>query len=211
VTDLTKWPLLLVTGQPVTEEQANEILIRTVNPWVLAVNDRAWNATVARILGIELNDHGHFTHGSITEACERLKTIELEFLYNSRVSSAWIGGPHGWCDWDGRIGCSNYNIGKWPDAESVTEEWQRIAEAFPYLDLTAQLVTGEGAGELAAEWRIVAGHAEHQTPGEQIAEHTPLSDETILGRFLGFVGERGVSEDRLSAAVAQVREGARNA
>lgn len=211
MSDLTKWPLLLVTGQPVTAEQANEILIRTANPWVLAVNDQAWNATVARVLGISLNDHGHFAYGSIADGSARMKTIELEFLYNSRISSAWIGGPHGWCDWDGRIGCSNYNIGKWPDVETVTEEWQRIAEAFPYLDLTAQLVTGEGAGELAAEWRVVDGHAELRTPGAQIAEHTQLSEETILGRFLGYVGERGVSEERLAVAVAQVREGARRA
>lgn len=44
--DLTKWPRLLVTGTPVTEEQANEILVRTANLWLLPGNDRDWTATV---------------------------------------------------------------------------------------------------------------------------------------------------------------------
>lgn len=35
--DLTKWPRLLVTGQPVTEDQANDILIRT-DDWYIVGN-----------------------------------------------------------------------------------------------------------------------------------------------------------------------------
>ncbi|WP_328427847.1 hypothetical protein [Streptomyces sp. NBC_00443] len=205
--ELSKWPRLLVTGTPVTEEQANEILIRTANLWLLHVNDREWNATVGDVLGVEAGKFGFWTPESTRAAATELRCLELQWLYTSRISSSWIGGPHGWCDWDGTIGAANYNIGKHPDVETVTDEWQRIAAAFPYLDLRAQLVTDEGEGDLAAEWTVSAGRAVHREPdpGDPL-----LTDMQALGAgdFLGrlFVGgERGVTVPRLRAAVAQVR------
>ncbi|QPL14111.1 hypothetical protein QEH48_gp082 [Streptomyces phage TurkishDelight] len=203
MTGLTKWPRLLVTGQPITPEQADEVLIRTANPWLLQVNDRDWNATVARVFNLDVADYGHATMESTRAAVERYGLLELSLIYTSRISSSWIGGPHGWCDWDGRIGSSNYNIGKWPEADHVTAEWELIARTFPYLDLTAQLVTNEGAGQVAAEWRVKNGTAEPCTPGAQITELTELSEADVIGRlFLG--GERGVPEDRLRDAAARV-------
>jgi hypothetical protein len=208
--ELSKWPRLLVTGKPVTEKQANEILIRTANPYLLHVNDREWNAAVAGVFGFEPGPHGFWTPESIRTAAEELRCIGPQWLYTSRISSPWIGGPHGWCDWDGTIGCANYNLGKWPNVEDVTADWQRIAEAFPYLDLRAQLVTDEGEGDLAAEWTVSAGRAVHRdpAPGDPLLTdmHT-LGAGDFLGRlFIG--GERGVSLPRLRAAVAQVRNGA---
>ncbi|PWI16039.1 hypothetical protein DI272_19095 [Streptomyces sp. Act143] len=208
--ELTKWPRLLVTGQPVTEEQANDILIRTANLWLMHTNDREWTAIVGEVLGMENGPHGFWTPDSTKAAVERLRCLDLEWLYTSRIASSWIGGPHGWCNWDGTIGSTNYNIGKWPDVESVTEEWQQIAAAFPYLDLRAQLVTDEGSGELAAEWTVAAGRATHRepAPGEPlITEPNNLDEFDFLHRlFVG--GERGVPLPRLRAAVAQVLESA---
>jgi uncharacterized protein YeaC (DUF1315 family) len=204
VTELTKWPRLLVTGQPITEHQADEVLIRTMNPWLLQVNDRDWHAAVAAVLGLELNQHGYADPDSIRAAIRRYGVLNLQYLYTSRIASSWIGGPHGWCNWDGRIGCSNYNIGKWPDEETVTAEWEAIAAAFPFLHLTAQLITDEGAGHLVAEWRVAGGHAELRDPGTQITDLTELGAGDLLGRlFVG--GERGVDTTRLTRAAARVR------
>ncbi|MGW4731774.1 hypothetical protein ACWEQC_21870 [Streptomyces shenzhenensis] len=205
MTDLTKWPRLLVTGEPITPEQADEVLIRTANPWLLQVNDRAWNATVARVFDLDATEYGHATAESTRAAVERYGFLDLTLIYNSRIGSSWIGGPHGWCDWDGRIGCSNYNIGKWPDVEDVTEDWELIARTFPYLDLTAQLVTDEGAGHVAAQWRVKDGTAELRAPGEQLAELTELGELGDLFDRLLAGGERGVPEDRLRAAAARVQ------
>ncbi len=205
--ELTKWPRLLVTGQTVTEEQANEILIRTSNLWLLHTNDREWTTTVGDVLGVENGRLGFWTPESIRAAAEGLRCLGLQWLYTSRIASSWIGGPHGWCDWDGTIGCATYNIGKHPDVESVTEEWQAIAAAFPFLDLRAQLVTDEGAGHLAAEWTVSAGRALYREPepgDDLVTELRELGQMDFLDRlFIG--GERGVPLPRLRAAVEQVR------
>jgi len=78
---------------------------------------------------------------------ETYKVLDLYYLTNERIMSCWIGGPNGWCDWDGTIGCNNKNIGKWPDVEAVAAEWGLIAEAFPFLNLRCQLFDGETCEE----------------------------------------------------------------
>ncbi|MEU0937655.1 hypothetical protein [Embleya sp. NPDC005971] len=197
--DLTKWPLLLVDGNDVTPEQADEILIRTANPYYLRTNDREWDRQVGDVLGREVRGHGL---AELVAAIERMRTIPLEYLYNSRISSSWVGGPHGWCDWDGRIGCCTYNIGKWPSFEQVTDEWTLIAQAFPYLKLTAQLVADEGTGDLVAEWRVADGRVEVRNPQERI----PGNALVDIGAFLRPGYERGVDIDRLRSALARVAD-----
>lgn len=147
--DLPKWSALTVVGASVTREQAAEIIVRT-NDWFLGTNDRAWEADVMGALGVPLTRENGYTQvswGKVVAATERLGGLSLEYLRNSRVMSAWVGGPHGWCDWDGTIGSSNYNVGKWPSVKAVRAEWARIAEAFPFLDLRAQLWSGETSEE----------------------------------------------------------------
>jgi hypothetical protein len=216
MTDLTKWPRLLVTGEPVTREQANEILIRT-DDWWLSTNDHAWEAAVYALAA----DHGRPRQperNAGPAACSafskalgdwevRLGILNLHYLDNARIASSWIGGPKGWCDWDGKIGCSNYNIGKWPTIEEVTEDWQAIAGAFPYLSLHAQLVTDEGEGEVAAMWAVKDGKAALVEPVERIVDAKPDDVEAMaFGLMFNAGRERGVSLDRLREALAQVAQ-----
>lgn len=225
VDELTKWPRLLVSGVQVTPEQANEILIRTCVPEYLAGNDRQWDEIVGRILRMPLRDDWHeiqelrdspqkrldwlrLRWAEKDARVEELGILGLEYLYTSRIASSYLGGPHGWCDWNGNIWTDSYNIGKWPETETLTEEWGRIAEAFPYLDLTAQVVTDEGAGELAGEWRVKDGEVCHYfNPTAPILQKSDDQGQ-MLSNVLNLVynpeRERGVSVDRLTQAVAQV-------
>lgn len=211
----TKWPRLLVVGQPVTEEQADEILIRTQEWRMLFSNDRAWLRTVADVAAEFGRPHeperraSHddylaelSNHWSLMEAWhKRLGILNLAYLDNDQVMSAWIGGPHGWCDWSGAIGCSTYNIGKWPSTEEVTEDWTAIAAAFPYLDLTAQLLEEEGEGGLGGQWRVAGGAVEYtEEPTAQVCP--PAEIERFAPLFIA--GERGVSVSRLRSALARV-------
>lgn len=210
MSDLTKWPRLLVVGESVTREQANEILIRT-DDWWFGTNDHAWEQAIYSVAG----EYGHpgspysgqaVGHYAAARAWqERLGVLDLHYLENKRIASSWIGGPHGWCDWDGNIGCSNYNIGKWPSVEAVTEDWTAIAEAFPYLNLHAQLVTDEGEGEVAATWAVRDGKAALVEPAGQLA---PVPADDVEGMVFGLLysadRERGVSVERLREALAQV-------
>jgi hypothetical protein len=77
----------------------------------------------------------------------KYKPLDLAYLENSQILSSWIGGPHGWCNWDGNIGCNNYNIGKWPSVKMVYDEWVKIAKEFPYLTLESQLLSTETCGD----------------------------------------------------------------
>jgi hypothetical protein len=213
VRDLTKWPRLIVVPdkpEPVTREQANEILLRTNGPY-FAVNDGAWEKAIADVLGIEMTQRtaGDFAYWdmswkSASEWYASIGGLDLHYLHNSRIMSAWIGGPHGWLDWDGVIGCSTWNIGKWPEYEEVSEDWSAIAAAWPFLDLHAQLITDEGDGEVAAQWRVADGTAALVEP---IARFEPqeLGEGAILMRILGRGGERGVSLERLREAIDQLR------
>lgn len=223
--DLTKWPLLVVEGDRVTGEQANEILIRT-NSWMYGCNDKAWERTVGEIVGLPAEpDYYRLAPDDFAErmrlvnerqAIERefneaLGILDLEYLYNQRIMSAWIGGPKGWCDWDGQIACNTYNIGKYPDSSEVEAEWAAIAEAFPYLRLRAQLFPDEGEVITpAVEYRVAEGRVEVVVAPTDVLTGRPdnsIADDFIDQVRFGFRPgrERGVSVERLVAAVEQVR------
>lgn len=203
--DLTKWPRLLVVGDPVTEEQANEILVRT-NQWWLSTNDHDWERMIYNLMNVQIDQHNHPKYQDIRAFEEQHRVLNLHYLDNARVVSSWIGGPKGWCDWDGTIGCGNYNIGKWPEVSEVLEDWQMIATAFPFLNLRAQLVPDEGEAQHAAvEFTVHAGEVTCTAePGELITAPTELSARTVLSILLPR-RERGVPFARLKTALEQVR------
>lgn len=206
---LGKWPRLIVVGQPVTEEQANEILVRT-DDWYLTGNDRHWTRLVAGVAGIELDEHGWTRFAPVREFRRSVGVLDLQYLGNDQIISSWIGGPHGWCDWNGAIGCANYNIGKHPSAAEVLDDWRTIATAFPYLDLTSQLVAEEGeADRPAVEFRVSGGRVEvDAAPDKFVGSPVDIDTAAVVGRLLLVGGERGVNLIRLRDAVNQVRTGA---
>jgi len=147
-----KWPRLVVDGKDVTRDQAEQIIIRT-NGGYLHCNDQEWEKAAREILGIfdpfvELDDGRRDERGYLSSLFDRqdrsmdeLGMLRLHYLDNSRIATSYIGGSHGWCDWDGRIGCADYNIGKWPSCDEITEDWKAIAQTFPFLDLRCQVVS----------------------------------------------------------------------
>ena len=202
MTDLTKWPRLIVAGDPVTREQANDILIRS-NTRYLFTNDSAWGQAVAGVYGITIGKYG-LDHQSAQPVFDRLGVLDLHYLANERIMSDRLGGPHGWCDWDGTVGCNTHNIGKWPTVEEVQEDLDSIAGAWPFLRMQVQLVADEGESDVAAMWVVADGTAAFVEPGEQLPT-ADLTDAQILDRVLtGRLSERGVSLERLREAVAQV-------
>lgn len=216
--DLTKWPRLIVVPEQghetVTPEQAGDILLRTDGSY-FSVNDKDWPKACADVLGIASEwkpfpDGGGWwnipyggDHG-IMAWQQSIGALDLHYLRNHRIMSSWIGGPHGWLDWDGQVGCSTWNIGKWPSYEEVSADWEKIAAAFPYLDLHAQLITDEGDGEVAGQWRVTGGQAAMVEPtGRMQAQE--LSEAAMLLRILGRHGERGVPLERLAGANARLQ------
>lgn len=221
---LGKWPEMVVTGEPVTQEQANDILIRTMhrNYWN-SCNDREWTAAINEVLGFKdvyaskTFEDRMVVWGENSDLMDSLGVLELEYIYNSRVASAYIFGPHGWMNWDGTItGNPSYNVGKWPEETELIEEWERVAEAFPYLNLEIQFFTDRGwTGEdeeevepapLALVLRVKDGVVTVVDDLDTItaAAPVPSSSISIPGRFTSG-GERGVALERFKEAVEQVK------
>jgi hypothetical protein len=149
---LGKWPAMVVVGKPVTEEQAKEIIVRTSGISFYSNNHEFVQMLYEHIFDKKLNVKKY--HSSIcdyyTNEEEYQRVIKkygilycLDYLINSQIVSSYIGGPHGWCNWDGTIFTNSYNIGKYPSVDDVLKEWKVIAKTFPYLDIKCQLWSGE--------------------------------------------------------------------
>jgi hypothetical protein len=153
---------------------AAEILIRT-DSFYLSCNDREWTRKLYGVLGVALDEHGLVENmDQEDEAKVHYGVLQLEYLTNHRIASSYVGGPHGWIDWDGTIGCSTFNIGKWPDSERVLKEWELIASTWPELELQCQLVADEGEGKPMVDYFISGGNV-------RMAEPTELLKGTATG------------------------------
>lgn len=222
---LPKWPAIVVKGKPVTEDQAKEIIIRT-DSFYFGCNDREWESQInSMVYGVgagnsndleaylkkkhNVNDWSDYWQVKDSYVKKYGRLEDLQYLQNSRISSSWIGGPHGWCSWNGRIGCSNYNIGKWPSTEGVYNEWVIIAEAFPFLDLKCQLMDSE-AGENedpkpVVEYEIKNGKVKIYEPKE-ILDYPVFGSDDMIRRFSDPHAERGCSAKTLNEALEFVEK-----
>lgn len=203
---LPKWPACVVAGQPVTEEQAAEIIIRT-DSWYIGTNDKAWEAQIMHIANIEASERGYGANWESTEAFKtRHRVLELGYLTNDRIASCYVGGPNGWCDWDGTISQTDKNIGKWPDVQDAYNEWCLIAEAFPFLNLRCQLFDAEACEDdpkAVIEFIVEGGTVRMSAP---VCPLDPDRDiEKDMQGFLDPGRERGCSPAMLTRALNVVR------
>lgn len=157
---LPKWPQMIVRGQPVTVDQAKEIIRRTDRAFTchLSGNDHKTVRNIAQRLGLPASMYSAYDGlGRDDEAAqddwraaeefrELWGTISTEYVTNNWVSSAFIYGPHGWCHPDGTISY-DHNVGKWPSLDDIIKDWDTLATAFPFLDVTITLMNGESCEE----------------------------------------------------------------
>lgn len=136
---LPKWPGVIIWGDPVLPEQAEEIILRTMSLHLFSNCKEAMREFYGA-MGVRVDLHsGAPDFGDLEKARESSRNLELGYLRNYNVLSAYVFGPHGWVQWDGTVGSRGTNVGKWPGADSIHDEWWLIARAFPYLSLTCQL------------------------------------------------------------------------
>lgn len=232
---LPKWPRLYVTGEPVTPEQADLIIIRTTELMMLHTDDETWDRMVARTFGIELDDSRYPTHEERERVMKSLGMLDLGYLNanTNRISTVSTNGPSGWCDWDGTIGWADGGLtGKWPHIDEVWAEWNQVARAFPFLRLTAQLTSdgwengGDGTARVPlVQWEVSDGVVSMVTPGP-LLHPVPVEEDVtdawerrvdgflekrdaVRRRGWGFEPvnneERGVTWERLKTAVERAR------
>lgn len=146
---LPKWPQMIVTGADISKEQALEIIRRTDGFFSnFFSNDRDFGEKVKRAVKYpdepeeDTTDAWNKYYVELEAWKEKWGYIETEYVWNNWVSSCFIGGPHGWCHPDGTIGYS-MNVGKLPKVSEVYDDWTKLAEAFPFLEVEATLMSGE--------------------------------------------------------------------
>lgn len=216
---LPKWPAMIVRGTPVTPEQAKEIIRRTDRSFQRGIsgNDHEFNRRLAVRLGLPKSLHpwdarenksfGSETFRAELEEEEAWKVcwgvIETEYVKNDWIASSYIGGPHGWCSPNGTISY-NENVGKYPGIGDIRDDWTKIAEAFPFLELTATLMDREWSEEgenpivtlRVSKGTVVVGPPEpipeSPTPLPTIGDHV---DRLVSSRFARPGYECGIPAD----------------
>lgn len=204
---MNKWCKILVVGDPLTREQTNEVLLRTNNSWT--GQDDYWNDELAAIAGIELDQYGYPDWQQYRQATRELGLLNLEYMGNSRIVTSYIGGPHGWVDWRGRVHANSYNVGKNPSEAEIGDELAAIAKEFRYLRMIVQVLTGEDGREVAAQWRVADGSAIQVARRRKVTSLAAEDEDTIGEHLFNVLTSRdwgkGVDAERLREAVAQVR------
>lgn len=194
---LPKWPALLVTGKRVTLDQAIEINFRTASSW-WSTNDKEFLEFIAESIGASIEGYGYLNFTQ--EMREKWGHLSLEYLCNSNIVSSYIGGPHGWCSWDGHIFANSYNIGKYPSVVEVHSEWEQIAKAFPFLSLRCQLLDGEssedGDRKALVEYVIEDGKVEAFVPEDPtpMVANVGLDFNMVAALFNSRLREHGTEQ-----------------
>jgi len=208
---LPKWPQMIVTGDSVSEEQALEIIRRTDTFFAYGWggNDHQYSAWVKEVLGYPDVDGAPIDH--FAETCRARENwlakwgfIQTEYVCNEWIATCYAGGPHGWMHPDGSVGYAE-NIGKWPEVEEVYEDWTKIAEAFPFLNLEVTLMSGEQTeyhSRPVVSFLIRNGAVELVDPERydihrENGRERPRSCEVRLD-FGYYSGERGLSPKQIS-------------
>lgn len=177
---LIKWPQMIVTGASVTGEQAKEIIIRT-DPFFSDTtlyagrNDQEFTIRYQQQSGVlaALSCSDRQTQERVQDAVDSVvKPIPLDYLANDWASSCFVYGPNGWCRPDGTIEYHD-NVGKWPGAAELYDEWQAIAQAFPYLSLFVSFMDAESCDPDAS---VVLQFVLHEGAVRVVkGEHAPVA------------------------------------
>lgn len=163
---MEKWCPLYVFGPKVSPETARKIIFETEYSLIPTGNDHWWEKEISQAL-VGKAVSAYSLHYDVRNKFAELLGIKgnVSYLHNDRVCSSYIGGRHGWCDWDGSIGTpsSPWNIGKWPSREAVLEDWTYLANRFPELEIDCWVGLGESdeqAEVLDSRFRVKNGKAE---------------------------------------------------
>lgn len=176
--------------------------VRRAGNWSIGGNDRRFKAHLEKLFGWDALEALHTEFDRVSkeyreaeqvplfnpladmkspwdigsEWAEKMGMISTEYISNSFLSSAYIGGPHGWCNPDGRIHFENHNIGKWPSVEEVVKDWETLVAAFPYLDLVCTLYNAESSedhGVPVCSIIVKDGKVEVHSPDVSLHGHEP--------------------------------------
>lgn len=113
---------------------------------------------------------------------EELGTVATEYVGNSWLSTAYIGGPHGWMSPSGVIHHDGHNWGKWPSVSEIVRDWEVLLEAFPYIEVVNTLFSGESCeADKQPVCTILVGNGKIEVHSPDLSLHkvAPKSDHDM--------------------------------
>lgn len=156
--NLPKWPRMDVTGVQLTPQQVGEIYLRTDQVFTGLLNEyghgnnHVWRQWYRYACGAGQFDHLFEGEAPILTYRDRwaindklngmFNQLSQNYVHNTWGESCYVGGPYGWLHPSGRISYG-HNIGKYPSVHEVVDDWLVLVTAFPYLDVTVTLWSGE--------------------------------------------------------------------
>jgi hypothetical protein len=147
---LPKWPAVRIWGQPVSQDLAGEIVIRTSRMWAdHGIGcDPLWKQKLCKLLNLDEIDWGSST-GAIRRAMKSWQDIQvdtgildLDLFCNVWLNHSPMFASRGWCSPQGAVRFDR-NVGKWPTLEQIAGEWSKISQAWPSLNLEICVMNGE--------------------------------------------------------------------
>lgn len=139
---LPKWTGCMIRGKRIDNKDnwIEKILVQT-SSFDLFSNNKYSVKEFYDNFEIEYDSYGYPKGNDIDKLNKECGILSLTYLQNSPYCSACVDNPN-WLHWDGRIEF-NKNLGKYPSATNIYEEWKLIAKRFPILDLQCQLFDDE--------------------------------------------------------------------
>lgn len=188
-----KWPQMFTTGEQLTVEQAKEIIRRTDYFFsgfdFIGGNNHSFTEKYLRDSGKQQisekfkSDRQGF-YAFEQKFKEKWQYIDTQYVHNDWASCSFIGGPHGWCNPDGKI-LYRDNIGKYPSISEVVDDWAALLEAFPFLNINATLYDGESCQpEAKPIVTISIGNGVIRIHEDHSVQKLPRSENPAVDTFL---------------------------
>lgn len=192
---LPKWPMCLITGPSISEEQAKQILFNTDAFFHNLSDNPHTNGSpkAAKFYDIIREECGGtldcFSPKNPFSWWWQDSLVNTAYLRNDFVNSSFVGGPHGWCHPSGSIFHAD-NIGKWPSVEDVEYDLNVLLRAYPFLKMNVTLFSGENCEpDIFPLISFKVGDGKVQTLLLTAEEHLSLHADTTFPR----VGKGGLT------------------
>ena len=129
----SKYPQLLIFGEPVKENQAKEIILRTDSSIKDLVRQNIHCSSFVQ------EKFKHFYNKNFLFG-DGIKYLEkIGYIDNLYITNEWIhchlSSPKGWMHLDGNIGHIDGPGYKWPEASELVDEFSSIGKEFSFLKL----------------------------------------------------------------------------
>ncbi|MND91206.1 hypothetical protein D3C80_833190 [compost metagenome] len=160
---LPKWPQIMIVGDDVTEEQAQDIILRTdkfitgiseaisrrFEPLREMIQRQSGMDAIVKAANKEARERDHegiayfLKYHAQKHIRDALGFCSMECIHNTWAASSYLYGAYGFCSPEGKIFYCDNSRGSYPSTQAYYEDLISLAKAFPYLRFKSSMYGGE--------------------------------------------------------------------